>query len=52
MTEDNYITITKESYRELVENSAFLHCLLDHDVSCWEGYEAAYDDYYDKEIDV
>lgn len=52
MTEDDYVTITKEYYRELVENSAFLRCLLDHDVTLWEGYEEAYNDYYDKEIDV
>ena len=40
MTEDK-ITISKEEYERLVEDSEFLHKLLNAGVDNWEGYSIA-----------
>lgn len=42
---DDFITITKERYYELVKEELFLRELHLHGVDGWEGYEIALDSY-------
>ena len=48
MNEDDYISIPKEVYEQLVEDSALLWALRNKGVDNWEGYEDALDEvFYD-----
>lgn len=42
---DNFITITKERYYQLIKADVFLRVLHVHGVDDWEGYEIALDSY-------
>ena len=49
--EEKTVTISKEEYQELLENSQFLSALQAAGVDNWDGYEHAQDivDEWDKE---
>lgn len=42
---DNFITITKERYLQLIKAAVFLRTLHAYGVDNWEGYEIALDSY-------
>lgn len=42
------ITISKEQYNELLDNSRMLDSLYSYNVTSWELYELALEDYYSK----
>lgn len=42
------ITISKEQYNELLDNSRMLDSLYSYNVTSWELYEIALEDYYSK----
>lgn len=42
---DNFITITKERYYQLIKADVFLRVLHVHGVDDWEGYEISLDSY-------
>ena len=42
---DDFITITKEKYYQLIKADLFLRVLHVHGVDDWEGYEIAIDYY-------
>lgn len=43
MENEEMVTITKEEYDELNEDSKFLQCLYSAGVNNWDGYEVAQD---------
>lgn len=46
---EKMITITKDKYKDLMEDSWFLRCLVSAGVDNWEGYELAINMYQEME---
>jgi hypothetical protein len=47
--DDEFISISKAEYEELLEDARFLQCLQNAGVDNWDGYDYAREEFYEGE---